>query len=521
MRSSASLILGITMFLVGCSGNGEESNDAGARRDAGVARPDSTVRLDGGDGEDGGPGEDGGGGDAGVEKDAAVGMDAAPGDGGVGMDAEPGDGGVGTDAGPEDAGSPDGAVSFVINELIHDFASPAGGADPGNELVEIAGPAGAALDDAELVLVASDGAVLQTIPLSGQMPADGLFVVASEAPGGGTNVANADLTVAFSLSDTAGGLQLVDDGAGGPVLLDAVGWGALPGNLMDQSRNLAALEGTPLPALQALAVPACWARNGADTGDNSADFRHDPSPTPGAANGADAFGVTRIQPDDGVAGVDTTIRIEGTDFTDAMTVELDGNALQGCAFVAVDALQCPAPYPAGGNGLPARVSLLVRARPEHGGEVTLPDAFTWTGAANETDAPEECDYCVLQYPPNTSTNAGAATEAIYGQIYEAGLTDATAGQAPGIIAELGFGPTGTDPRTSNAWVWSPTTFNIEAGNNDEYMGTITVDTPGTYLYTYRFSLDGGLTFSYADNGGAGSNASLDFDPADLGMLTVN
>lgn len=525
MKTGALWILAVTLLLVGCPGNGDEETDAGARRDAGVGRPDGSIRLDAGGDEDGGNAEDAGDQDGGFEDDAGPQADAAPGDASEEMDGGPSDGGL-PDGGLPDGGLPDGGTptpSLLINELIYDFASPAGGTDPGNELVEIAGPGGAPLDEVELVLLASDGAVLQTIPLSGQVPADGLFVVASEAQGGGTSVANADLTTALALPDAAGGLQLVHEAAGGPVLLDAVGWGALPANLVDQTRGLAAVEGTPLPALQAVAVPAGWARSqtSADTDDNAADFRHDPSPTPGAQNGADAFAVTRILPNDALAGLDTSIRIEGTDFTDAMTVELAGEALSGCALVALDALQCSAPYPAGGTGLPERVSVLVRARPEHGGEVTLTDAFTWTGVANETDDPAECDYCVLQYPPNTTTAAGVATEMIYGQIYEAGLTDATSGQAPGIIAELGYGPTGTDPRTSNAWIWSSAGFNVEAGNNDEYAATITIDTPGSYAYTYRFSLDGGLTFSYADIDGAGSNGGLDFAPAEVGALTVN
>src|SRR5690606_30449359 len=114
----------------------------------------------------------------------------------------PPDGGT-PDAGPADSGQP-GSPALVISELIYDFASLAGGDDTGNELVEIAGPPGASLDGTELVVVAGDGAVITTIPLSGTMPQDGLYVVASEAAGGGTHVQNADRVAAFSLPDGAG-----------------------------------------------------------------------------------------------------------------------------------------------------------------------------------------------------------------------------------------------------------------------------------------------------------------------------
>ncbi|MEQ8986034.1 MAG: chitobiase/beta-hexosaminidase, partial [Deltaproteobacteria bacterium] len=96
-----------------------------------------------------------------------------------------------------------------------------------------------------------------------------------------------------------------------------------------------------------------------------------------------------------------------------------------------------------------------------------------------------------------------------------------AGPGANVIAQIGYGPAGTDPRTSTAWDWQAASFNVNVGNNDEYDGSFTVATPGSYLYTARFSLDGGLSFTYADLDGAGSNGGLDFSLAQLGQLTVN
>ncbi len=146
------------------------------------------------------------------------------------------------------------------------------------------------------------------------------------------------------------------------------------------------------------------------------------------------------------------------------------------------------------------------------------------GALNETDLPAEADYCVIQFPSTVSTSAGVASAPIYGQIFEAGRTDTTVGSAaPGIRAELGYGPTGSDPRTSAAWMFHAATFNVETGpgnNNDEYVGTLTIAATGGYAYAYRFSFDSGANFTYCDTNGAGSNTGLTFETGNLGLITV-
>jgi len=105
-----------------------------------------------------------------------------------------------------------------------------------------------------------------------------------------------------------------------------------------------------------------------------------------------------------------------------------------------------------------------------------------------TDTP---DYVNLQHPGSATINAGGSVE-VYAQAYEAGLTDTTSGQAPGIQAWIGISPVGsnTNPNTWTNWV--PATFNVESGNNDEYKATIGANlAPGTYYYASRFRLNGG------------------------------
>ena len=132
------------------------------------------------------------------------------------------------------------------------------------------------------------------------------------------------------------------------------------------------------------------------------------------------------------------------------------------------------------------------------------------------------DFVNLQSPTLT-VQAGALTELTFGQIFEAGLTE-SAGADPTIVAQLGYGPLGSDPETDTSWTWIDATFNGQVGDNDEYRASFTAPlTGGQYAYTYRFAIDDGvnpLTFTYGDLDGNGENAGLSFDPNQLGTLTV-
>ena len=144
---------------------------------------------------------------------------------------------------------------------------------------------------------------------------------------------------------------------------------------------------------------------------------------------------------------------------------------------------------------------------------------TIAGYINETDLPLEADFVNLQFPFSLSIPAGASTGNIYGRIYEASMTPA-AGANASILAQLGIGPAGTDPRIAAGWIWSSSTFNVQVGNDDEYQASTIVNTPGSYSYTFRYSLDNGTTYTLGDIDGAGSNAGLTFSPTQLGSLQV-
>ncbi len=128
--------------------------------------------------------------------------------------------------------------------------------------------------------------------------------------------------------------------------------------------------------------------------------------------------------------------------------------------------------------------------------------YSLTVAPLPTDLP---DYANLQFPYTaTITQGGSAT--VYGQIYEAGLTDFAPninGQAPGILAWVGISPLGsnTNPNTWTNWV--PATWNaVYTGNNDEYQANLGAGLiPGTYYYATRFQLNGGAFVYGATNFG--------------------
>lgn len=139
---------------------------------------------------------------------------------------------------------------------------------------------------------------------------------------------------------------------------------------------------------------------------------------------------------------------------------------------------------------------------------------------NDTGAVGEADFVNLQYPATLSAQAGQPTTFVFGLFYEAGLSEA-AGEPANVLAQVGYGPLASDPRVAAGWSWTPAFYNAQIGINDEFKSVITAPaTPGSYSYTYRFSLDNGANWTAADLDGAGSNADLSFSAAQLGVLTV-
>ena len=122
----------------------------------------------------------------------------------------------------------------------------------------------------------------------------------------------------------------------------------------------------------------------------------------------------------------------------------------------------------------------------------------------------------LQWPHASETVAGQESETFYGQVYQPGITDAE-GQGAGVVAELGYGPPGSNPRFElDVWTWTPGAFNLDAANNDEYMATLIIADPGAYDVAWRYSLDAGDSWTYADIDGSANG----YEPSASGVLTI-
>ena len=120
------------------------------------------------------------------------------------------------------------------------------------------------------------------------------------------------------------------------------------------------------------------------------------------------------------------------------------------------------------------------------------------------------DYANIQSPATASVFVGN-TATVYAQVYEPGITN-SGGQGTGITAEIGYSSTNTTP--DGTWTWLPASYNVDAGNNDEYKADLGSGlTAGTYYYASRFIKSGKSKYIYGGTNGIWNN--------DSGVLTVN
>jgi len=153
----------------------------------------------------------------------------------------------------------------------------------------------------------------------------------------------------------------------------------------------------------------------------------------------------------------------------------------------------------------------------------LPGAWTYTTVVDAVD------FCNVEYPKDQLPDSEGALPVntpldVTGRILESGLTDTFDTAAPGVRAQLGLSPrnpTGADldPTTSNSWRYFDAVPNPDydfTQDEDEYIATVTPTATGSYLYAYRFSLDGGRSYSYCD----GDDFNDGFEADDLSQMSV-
>jgi hypothetical protein len=164
----------------------------------------------------------------------------------------------------------DATATPLISELLYDAV----GSDNGLSFVEIYGTPGESLEGVIIEGInGSNGSVVNSIALSGQIQGDGLFVLADIDGDGLTQVANYDGVANFDFQNGPDSVQLVRNG----LILDAVGYGEFAPD------EFFAGEGASAPDV---AAGQSLARVFADvdSDDNASDFQALDTPTPGVAD---------------------------------------------------------------------------------------------------------------------------------------------------------------------------------------------------------------------------------------------
>lgn len=125
---------------------------------------------------------------------------------------------------------------------------------------------------------------------------------------------------------------------------------------------------------------------------------------------------------------------------------------------------------------------------------------TATGTATVANV---VDWANIQWPGTANICEGQTLD-IYGQVYEAGLTNPV-GQAAGITVSYAVSTTNTNPATWPASSWTSANYNPLSSinpNNDEYSGTLSGLTAGTYYYAFSYTYNGCTVYGgFNANGG--------------------
>lgn len=202
----------------------------------------------------------------------------------------------------------------------------------------------------------------------------------------------------------------------------------------------------------------------------------------------------------------TSLTVSWDDVRDATSYDVLVSPVSGGGYVRANS----APV----TGRSFTISGLDKARTYHV-VVRAVDAAGNLGALSDevTGLPHDTiGWANLQWPPTLTHTISAVdrTDDVYGQVWIDGVTSVP-GATPGLRAQLGYGPAGTQPSAS--WSWLEARFNVDAGHNDEFVASLLPDAVGTYAYAYRYSTTDGRDWVYAGRDGI-------TPPLSTGELTV-
>ena len=248
-----------------------------------------------------------------------------------------------------------------------------------------------------------------------------------------------------------------------------------------------------------------------------------------APGGYAVFGRSADRAVNGGVAVDHLFDFELADFGETLTMR--------CGNVAVDALDYtegfpvtrsqsvqldPDSYDADAND--DGDAWCASERPYYDVDGELDDHFGTPGAANpRCAAAPPVDACRFQFPLAARVAAGDDL-AVFGRVLARGITDRSPLTDPddALVGRAGFGPPDSDPQGAG-WRWIDATPNLDydgeaAGEPDidEYRADFAAPGVGLYDLAYRFSRDGGDTWTYCDADGSENG----YDPEESGDLTV-
>ncbi len=143
------------------------------------------------------------------------------------------------------------------------------------------------------------------------------------------------------------------------------------------------------------------------------------------------------------------------------------------------------------------------------------------------------EWCGVIDPEQMSAEGGRPSNVVTALVKVPGITDITVNEtvsSPYIKAEVGYGIAAADPSVDpSVWTWFSAAADVPASADgtdvfDQYKGKITAPAfvegeTNTYAFAYRFSADGGNTWTYCDTGILGDMGSKDGMDS-MGVMTV-
>lgn len=148
------------------------------------------------------------------------------------------------------------------------------------------------------------------------------------------------------------------------------------------------------------------------------------------------------------------------------------------------------------------------------------------GQANgDCPEPPAVGWCRLQWPLEETVQPGQLLTT-YGRVFAEGITDLTDAVDPDamLVGEVGLGPDLSLPEDNQDWSWTAAEGTLDWSaldanevGNDEYTAELAAPMEvGQYDFAYRFSLDGGTTWTYCDKA-----AGFEHDGSEDGYQTEN